>query len=113
MTLIIVILWKENKNLQKRGKFAKITKIGLMKTGCSKKKDHLGKIKPLWRANCIRKDKWCELYIEMLSYSLKEIKLADLKNLSLFIKTNNFKIHSQQKLATKSEDSLSYNFSEN
>ena len=84
MTPIIVILRKENKNLQKRGKFAKITKIGFMKTGCSNKKDHLRKIKPLWRANCISKNRWCELCIEMLSYNLTEIKLADLKNLSLF-----------------------------
>ena len=47
MKLIIVILGKENKNLQKRGKYAKITKIGFMKTGRSKKKDHLRKVKPL------------------------------------------------------------------
>ena len=47
MTPNIVILWKENKNLQKRGKFAKLTKIGCMKPGFSKKKDHLRKIKPL------------------------------------------------------------------
>ena len=43
MTPFIVIVWKENKNLQKRGKYAKITKIGFMTTGCSKKKDHLRK----------------------------------------------------------------------
>ena len=55
-TSFIVILWKKNKNLQKRGELAKITKIGFLKTGCSKKKDHLRKIKPLWRANCISKD---------------------------------------------------------
>ena len=37
-----------------------------------------------------------------------EIKLADLKNLSHFLlKTNIFKIHSQQKFSTKREDSLS------
>ena len=83
-TLIIVILSKENKSLQKRGKFLKITKTGFLKTGCSKNKDHLRKIKPLWRANCISKNKWCELYIDKLSYNLNEVKLADLKNLSLF-----------------------------
>ena len=44
MTPIFVILWKENKNLQKRGKYAKSTKIGFMKTGCPKKKVHLRKI---------------------------------------------------------------------
>ena len=49
----------------------------------------------------------------MLSYNLTEIKLAELKNLSLFlIKTNIFKIHSQQKFSTKRVDSLSCNFSE-
>ena len=106
MTPIIVILWKEN--------HAKITIIGFMKTGCSKKKDHLSSRKPLWRAKCISIDKWYELYIEMLSYYLTEIKLSDLKNLSLFIlKTNIFKIHSQQELSTKRVDSLSCNYSEN
>ena len=113
MTPIIVIPWKENKNLQKRGRIAKITKIGFMKTGFSKKKVYLRKIKPLWRANVVLNDKRCELYIEMLSYILSEIKLADLKNISLFQKTNDFKIHSQQKLSTKTVDSLSYNYSEN
>ena len=98
MTPIIAILWKENKNLQKSSKIAKITKICFKKTGCSKKKDHLRKIKPLLRCNYISRDKWCEFYIEMLSYNLTEIKWADLKNLSLFLlKTNIFKIHSQQK----------------
>ena len=39
----------------------------------------------------------------MLSYNLTETKLADLKNLSLFLlKTNIFKVHIQQKLSTKS-----------
>ena len=43
----------------------------------------------------------------MLSYNLTEIKLADLRNLSFFsVKTNIFKIHSQQKLSTKKVDSL-------
>ena len=50
----------------------------------------------------------------MLSCNLTEIKLADLKNLSLFlIKTNIIKIHRQQKLSTKRVDSLSFNSSEN
>ena len=57
MTPIIVILWKENKNLQKRSKYLKIRKIGFMKTGYSKQKDRLRKIKPFWRANCISIDK--------------------------------------------------------
>ena len=114
MTPLIEILWKENKNLQNRGEFAKITKNGFLKTGCSKKKDHLRKIKPLRRANCISKDECCELYIEMLSYNLTEKKLADLKNLSSFLlKTNIFKIHSQQKFLTKRVDSLSCNYLEN
>ena len=43
----------------------------------------------------------------MLSYNLTEIKLADLKNLSLLLKTNIFKIHSQQKISTKRIDTLS------
>ena len=91
MTPIIVILWKENKNLQKKGKFAKITKIGFMKTGCSKKKDQLRKIKPLWRANCFSKDKGCELYIEMLSYNLTEIILRRFqKSIFFFIKNKYF-----------------------
>ena len=47
MTPIIVILWKEYENLQKWGRYTKITKIGFMKNGCSKRKDHLRKIKPL------------------------------------------------------------------
>ena len=38
---------KKKQNLQKRGKFLKITKTGFVKTGCSKKKDHLRKRKPL------------------------------------------------------------------
>ena len=71
MTPIIVILWKEQKNLQKRVEnLQKSQKIGFMKTGCSKKKDHLKKIKMLWRANYISKDRWRELYIEKLSYNL-------------------------------------------
>ena len=51
----------------------------------------------------------------MLSYNLKEIKLTDLKNLSRFflLKTNIFKIYSQQKLSTKKRDSMSCNYSEN
>ena len=49
----------------------------------------------------------------MLSYSLTERKLADLKNLSLFIETNIFKIYSRQKLSTKTVNSLSGNYSEN
>ena len=50
----------------------------------------------------------------MLSYNLTEIKLADLKNLSLFLlKTKIFKIHSQQKLSTNRVDRLSCKFSEN
>ena len=50
----------------------------------------------------------------MLSYNITEIKLADLKNLSLFlIKTNIFKIYSQQKLSTKRLDSLPCNYFEN
>ena len=85
-----------------------------MKTGCSKKKDHLRKMKPLLRANGILIDKRRELYIEMLSYNLTQMKLADLKNLSTFLlKTNIFIIHSQQKLLTKRVDSLSCNHSEN
>ena len=81
-----------------------------MKTGCSKKR----KLKPLWRANCISKDKLCELYIEMLSYNLTEIKLTDFKNLSLsLLKINIFKIHSQRRLSTKRVDSLSCNYLEN
>ena len=84
-----------------------------MKTGCSKKKDHLRKIKPLLRANCISIDKRCELFIEMLSYNLTEIKLADLKNLSLFLlKTNIFKDHRQQNVSNKRVISLSCNYSE-
>ena len=77
-------------------------------------KDHLREIQPLYRANCISIDKCCELYIEMLSYNLTEIKLADLKHLSFFLlKTNFYKIHSQQKLSTKKVDSLSCNYLEN
>ena len=50
----------------------------------------------------------------MLSYNLTEIKLAELKNLSLFIKNKYFQnFHSQQKLSTKNVDSLSCNYSEN
>ena len=50
----------------------------------------------------------------MLSYNLTQIKLADLKNLSFFLlKTNIFKIHSQQKLSTKRAESLSCKYSEN
>ena len=110
MTPIIVI----RKNLQKGGNVVKITKNGFTKTSCSQKKDRLRKIKPLWRANWISKDKWYELYIEMLSYDLVEIKLADLKNLYLFLlKTSIFKVHSQQKLSTKRVDILSCNYSEN
>ena len=110
MVPIILMLWKENRKLQKSGKYAKITKIGFKKTGCSQKKNHLRKIKPLWRANCISLDKSCELYIEMLSYNLTGIKLSDLKNLFFL---NIYKIHSQQKLSTKRVDSLSCNYSEN
>ena len=73
------------------GKYAKITKIGFMTTGYSKKKDHLRKIKPLCKANSVSIDKLCELYIEILSYNLTDIKLADLKNLSLFFKSKYFR----------------------
>ena len=37
---------KRKQKPTKRDKYAKITKIDFMKTGCSKKKDHLRKIKP-------------------------------------------------------------------
>ena len=85
-----------------------------MKTGCSKKKEYLRKVKPLWRAKCISKDKRFELYIEMLSCNLTEIKFADLKDLFLFLlKTNIFKIHSQQKFSTNRVDCLSCNYLEN
>ena len=46
----------------------------------------------------------------MLTYNLTEKKLADLKNLSL-LKTNIFKIHSQQTLSTKRVHSLYCNYS--
>ena len=75
---------KKQQKTTKKGKFAKITKVGFMKTGCSKKKNYLRKKKHLWRANGFSKDKWCYLYLEMLSYNLTETKLADLKNQSLF-----------------------------
>ena len=80
------LLWyfEKKKILQKRGKCAKITKTGFMKTGCCKKKYHSRKQKSLWRAKCNLTDKWCEFYMEMLSCNLTEIKLADLKNLSFF-----------------------------
>ena len=89
MTPIILLLWKENKNLQKKSNMQKLRKLVFMKTGFSKKKDHSRKIKPLWRANCFSIDKWCDLYKEMLSYNLTGIKLADLKNLSLFFSIKN------------------------
>ena len=66
-----------------------------------------------WEQNVFQKinDVIC---IEMLSYNLTEIKFSDLKNQSLFLlKTNIFKIHSQQKLSTKRVESLSCNYSEN
>ena len=50
----------------------------------------------------------------MLSYNSTETKLADLKNLSLsLLKTNIFKIHSQQNLSIKRVDSFSCSYSEN
>ena len=45
--------------------------------------------KPLWRANCISKNKWCELFIENLSNNLTEIKLTDHK-IYLFFKNKYF-----------------------
>ena len=50
----------------------------------------------------------------MLSYNLTEIKLADLKNLKSFflLKTNIFKIDTQQKVSTKRVNSLSCNYLE-
>ena len=48
---------KRKQKPTKRGKFAKITKIGFMTTGCSKKKDNLRKRKPLCRINCVSIDK--------------------------------------------------------
>ena len=50
----------------------------------------------------------------MLSYNLTEKKLADLKNLSLFLfKTNIYKIYSQQKLSTKRVESFFCNYLNN
>ena len=46
----------------------------------------------------------------MLSNNLTKMKLADLKNLSFFIKTNIFKIHSRQKLSTIRVDNFSCNY---
>ena len=106
LTPIIEILWKENKNLRKWW-ICKNHKY-FMKTGFTKQKDHLRKIKPLGKEKCISIDKWRDLSLEMLSYKLTEIGLAILKNL-FFKKTNIFKIHRQQKLSTKSVDSLSCN----
>ena len=66
------------------------------------------KMKPLLRANCTSLDKRCEFYIEMLSYNLTEIKLAELKNFFL-IKNKTLLNSYQQKLSTKRVDSLSCN----
>ena len=48
---------KRKQKPTKNSKYAKLTKIGFMKTGCSKRKDHLRKIEPFGRANCISIDK--------------------------------------------------------
>ena len=73
MTPIIEKLWKENKNLQKKGRLCKNHEC-IMKTGCTKQKDLLRKIKPLWRANCISIDKWLDLSLEMLNYKLTSLQ---------------------------------------
>ena len=87
---------KRKQKPTKVGKYTKITKIGFMKTGCSKNKDHLRKKKPLLRANCVLIDKWRDLYIEMFSYNLTQNKIRrSQKSISFFLKTNIFKIHSQ------------------
>ena len=69
MTPINEILCKENKNIEKRGEFAKTTTI-LCKLVVPTKKDHLRKIKPFWRAKYISKDKWPDLSLEMQTYKL-------------------------------------------
>ena len=81
-----------------------------MKTGRSKKKEHSRKIKAFRRAICITKDKCCDLYIEMLSYNLTEAKIGRTQKCLFFLKTNFFKIHSEQKLSTKRVDSFSCNY---
>ena len=83
MTPIFVYCKKKARTYKKRDKFAKIMKIDLMKTGCSKKKDNLKNIKPLGKENYISKDKLCQLYTKMLSYNIAQ-KIADLKNLFFY-----------------------------
>ena len=62
---IIELLWEENKSLQKGASMQ-----FFLKTVCTEQKDHLRKIKPLWRANCIWLDNQRDLFSEMLSYKL-------------------------------------------
>ena len=88
MRSIIVILRKENRNLQKRAKMQKSRKLVLWKQVVRRKNNNLRKLKTFWRANCVLIDKWCELYKETLSYNLTQIKLEDIKNLSLFFINN-------------------------
>ena len=63
-----------------------------IKTGCTKNKDQLRTLKPLYRANFCSIDKRSDLTIEMLSYKLTEVRLANRRNpLSFLKKTNDFK----------------------
>ena len=92
---LFVMMWKENKTY-KIGRICKKLEYFLKKPVLSRKND-LRRIKPLQIPNCSGLDKWCDLSKRMLSYTLAEIRLANLRNQFFFsLKTNIFKVYSQQ-----------------
>ena len=77
----IVMLWKENENLQKP---ATVQKSQIFyENWLYQRKDQLRTKTPIWEANFSSKDEGYDLYEEMPSYKLTEIILANLWNASL------------------------------
>ena len=85
MTPIIVIVWKENKNLLKRRQIWKNHENWFYENWFFQEERPFEENKTVMKSKFyFSKVKWCELYIEMLSYNLTEIKLADLKKILSF-----------------------------
>ena len=114
LTPIIVILWKENKNLQKKGQICKIHENWFYENWLFQEE------RPFEEKKTVVKSKWYfkrEMMLILYRDAYLQFnrnKIGRFLNLSFFLlKTDIFKIHSQQKLSTNRVDSLSGNYLEN
>ena len=88
MTPIIVKIWKENKKPTKSANM-QLSRIFYENWLYQEQRPYEGK-KLLWREIRSSLDKGCDLIIEMLSYKLTEIRLANLNNQFSFLKNKYF-----------------------